>query len=171
MRNKERIMLISFLVISLAVSLYVVLQFQSKLSHLEQKSKNLINDNANQKKLNVDNVTSVVYLKGEIQKRDEIINTQHNFDEATMVALKDKGFTGQLKDIVSDLKTHTELIPYKGILGGTMGFYGDNDIHVLTNRWVFAYFEDGHSSGYMLLKYDINNASITWKVIDSYLFP
>jgi hypothetical protein len=39
-----------------------------------------------------------------------------------------------LKDIVADLKTHSELIPYKGILGGTMGFYGDNDIHVLTNR-------------------------------------
>ena len=171
MRNKDRIIWIGSLVIVLAVSLFVILQYQSKLSHLEQKSINLINDNTDLKKQKVDNVTSVVYLKGEIQKRDKIINTQHNFDEATMVALKDKGFTGQLKDIVSDLKTHTELIPYKGILGGTMGFYGDNDIHVLTNRWVFAYFEDGHSSGYMLLKYDINNASITWKVIDSYLFP
>ena len=119
----------------------------------------------------MDNATTVVYLKGEIQKRDEIINIQHNFDEATMLALKDKGFTGQLKDIVSDLKTHIELIPYKGILGGTMGFYGDNDIRVLSNRWVFAYFEDGHSQGYILLKYDINNESIAWKVIDSYLFP
>ena len=170
MKHKERIIWIGSLVIILAVSLFVVLQYQTKLSISEQKNTSLSSDNTKLQQKNGDYVTQVAGLKGEIEKRDKIIKLA-NYDETTMLELQRTGFTGQLKDIVSDLKTHSELIPYKGTLGGTMGFYGDNDIHVLTNRWVFAYFQDGHSLGYMLLRYDINKGTISWKVIDSYLFP
>ena len=169
MKNKERIMWIGSLVIIFAVSLFVVLQYQTKLSNSEQKKTSLSIDNSKLQQQNGDYTTQVAELKGEIEKRDNKIKTLVNYDETTMFVLKHNGFTGQLKDIVSDLKAHSELIPYKGSLGGTMGFYGDNDIHVLTNRWVLAYFSDGHSSGYMLLKYDINNGNISWKVIDSYM--
>ena len=157
MKHKERIIWIGSLVIILAVSLFVILQYQTKLTNSEQKKMSLQQQNG-------DYVTQVAELKGEIEKLGLA-----NYDKTTILELQRKGFTGQLKDIVEDLKMHTELIPYKGILGGTMGFYGDNDIHVLTNKWVFAYFQDGHISGYMLLRYDINNGSISWKVIDSYL--
>lgn len=170
MKHKERIIWIGSLVIILAVSLLVILQFQTKLSNSEQKNTSLSSDNTKLQLQNGDYVTQVAGLKGEIEKRDKIIKLA-NYDETTMLELQRTGFTGQLKDIVSDLKTHSELIPYKATLGGTMGFYGDNDIHVLTNRWVFAYFEDGHISGYMLLRYDITKGTITWEVIDSYLVP
>jgi len=163
-KNKERIIWIGSLGIILAVSLFVVLQYQTKLSNIEQKKTSLSDDNTKLQQENRDYATQVEGLKGDIEKLELA-----NYDKTTILELKRKGFTGQLKDIVEDLKMHTELIPYKGILGGTMGFYGDNDIHVLTNRWVFAYFQDGHISGYMLLRYDINNGSIAWKVIDSYL--
>jgi hypothetical protein len=168
-KNKERILWIGSLVIILVVSLFVVLQYQSTLSNLEHKKTSLYNENTKLQQQNVDYASQVGELKSEIEKRNEIINSQHSFDEVTMSVLQVKGFTGQLKDIVSDLKTHSELIPYKGVLGGTMGFYGNNDIHVLTNSWVLAYFSDGHIEGYMLLRYEINNGSISWKVIDSYL--
>lgn len=163
-KNKERIIWIGSLVIILAVSLFVVIQYQTKLSNTEQKRIGLSNENTQLQQKHGDYATQVAELKGEIEKLKLT-----NYDKTTILELQPKGFTGQLKDIVADLKTHSELIPYKGILGGTMGFYGDNDIHVLTNRWVFAYFQDGHISGYMLLRYDINNGIISWKVIDSYL--
>jgi len=152
------------LAVMLAVFLLVVIQYQTKLSNTEQKRISLSNDNTLLQQKHGEYATQVEELKGEIEKLKLA-----NYDKSTILELQREGFTGQLKDIVADLKMHTELIPYKGILGGTMGFYGDNDIHVLTNRWVFAYFQDGHISGYMLLRYNINNGSISWKVIDSYL--
>ena len=80
---------------------------------------------------------------------------------------KEKGLTDPVKDIIADLKKHRELIPYKGVLGGTMEFY-DREIWILNNKWVFAYFEDGHIGGYLLLEYNISNdGKIEWKRITS----
>lgn len=164
MKKKERIIWIGSLTIFLAFSLFVVLQYQTKLRNTEQKKISLSDYNTQLQQQHRDYTTQVAELKGEIENLKLA-----NYDKTTMLELQRKGFTGQLKDIAADLKMHNVLIPYKGILGGTMGFYGDNDIHILTNRWVFANFQDGHISGYMLLRYDINNGSISWKVIDSYL--
>jgi len=48
-----------------------------------------------------------------------------------------------------------------------MGFYFDKNIWILTNKWVLAYFEDGHICGYVILEYDVNKeGNISWKVID-----
>ena len=162
MKSKERVIWIGSLVIVLAVFLFVSLQYQTKLSYAEQNQISLSNDNIKLKQENGDYATQVSELKGEI----EIL---FDSDKIAMRELQREGFTGQLKDIVADLKKRSELIPYKGIMGGTMGFYSDNDIHVLTDQWVLAYFEDGHISGYMLLRYDTNEGTISWKVIDSYL--
>ena len=73
------------------------------------------------------------------------------------------------KDMINDLRKHPELIPFDGVLGGTMGFYDPEGIHILSDRWVFAGFDDGHINGYMLLSYSINDEKISWEVIDSYL--
>ena len=72
--------------------------------------------------------------------------------------------------LAADLMGHKELIPYKGVMGGTMGFYSKKDIHVLTSRWVLASFEDGHIGGHMLLEYAVlPRGEIQWKVISAYL--
>lgn len=84
--------------------------------------------------------------------------------------LKKKGLEAPIKDIITDLMNHKELIPYEGTLGGTMGFYHEDNIHILSPKWVFTYFEDGHTGGHMLLEYQVSNEGrISWKVIDSYL--
>lgn len=76
-----------------------------------------------------------------------------------------KGLSDPVNDIISDLTKHPELIPYKGILGGTMRFY-DTESRVLNNKWVYAYFEDGHYSGYMLLEYTVSDkGKISWENI------
>ena len=108
--------------------------------------------------------------QNEVENLKEELEAYKGFDDAILSNLKAKGFTGDLEDIVLDLQTHSELIPFEGVLGGTMGFYSDKHIHLLTDKWVLAYFEDGHIFGFMLLEYDIKDGEIIWKVIDSYLF-
>jgi hypothetical protein len=87
-----------------------------------------------------------------------------------IIELRRKGLADPVHDIVTDLMHHSELIPYEGVLGGTMSFYSEDTIHVLTTRWVLASFEDGHIGGNMLLEYRVSSdGEITWSVIDSYL--
>lgn len=82
--------------------------------------------------------------------------------------MKRKGLENPIEDIISDLQKHPELIPYEGTLGGTMRFYSKKGIWILNNKWVFAYFEDGHSGGYLLLEYNITDyGKISWGKIAS----
>lgn len=75
-----------------------------------------------------------------------------------------------MQEIIADLLNHNELIPYDGVLGGKMWFCSKENVYVLSDKWVYAYFDDGHINGYMLLRYSVSNGIISWKVIDSYLF-
>ncbi|HUV63327.1 MAG TPA: hypothetical protein VMW24_05470 [Sedimentisphaerales bacterium] len=85
-------------------------------------------------------------------------------------AMKKKGLNNPVAQIIADLKQHRELISYKGTLGGTMNFYDDGKIWILTKKWVLAYFEDGHIAGYLLLEYEVTQGGrIIWKTIASYL--
>jgi len=84
--------------------------------------------------------------------------------------LQKKGLGNPLYDLAADLQRHPELIPHKGVLGGTMAFGFPEKIHVLTDKYVLAYFEDGHIAGWMLLEYGVSKGGkIYWRVIDSYL--
>lgn len=84
--------------------------------------------------------------------------------------LKRQGLDDPVKNITDDLLRRSDLIQYDGIMGGTMGFYTAENIYILTQQWVFAYFEDGHIQGEMLLQYTVeSNGTLTWEVIESYL--
>jgi len=84
--------------------------------------------------------------------------------------LQKKGLEDPVNDLVSDLQEHPELISHSGVLGGTMAFGFPEKIQVLTDRYVLAYFEDGHIAGWMLLEYQVARGGlITWRVIDSYV--
>jgi hypothetical protein len=84
--------------------------------------------------------------------------------------MKRKGLKDPVKDIISDLRQHRELIPYKGSMGGTMNFYSESQIWILTKKWVLAYFEDGHNGGYLLLEYEVTkDGKIKWKTVASYI--
>ncbi|TVQ40117.1 MAG: hypothetical protein EA384_04210 [Spirochaetaceae bacterium] len=72
----------------------------------------------------------------------------------------------QSQRLVMDLLDRSDLIPFDGILGGTMGFYTPDNVFVLSNRWVYARFEDGHIGGEMLLEYRIDGVGgIDWTVL------
>lgn len=69
-----------------------------------------------------------------------------------------------------DLVERPELIPFEGTLGGTMGFYDPENIYVLSDKWVYARFEDGHIQGGMLLEYSLGpDGEISWQVLEARL--
>ncbi len=83
--------------------------------------------------------------------------------------LQERGLEDPVNDLRDDLMGHPELIPYEGVLGGTMGFVRSR-IALLSLRWVYAEFEDGHIAGRCLLEYDVApGGRITWRVIESEL--
>ena len=99
-------------------------------------------------------------------KSDSVIEL-HPWDIKEM---KRRGLKEPVKEIISDLMQHKELIPYEGSVGGTMNFYSEGQIRILTNKWVLAYFEDGHNGGYLLLEYEVtNDGRINWKTLASYI--
>lgn len=80
---------------------------------------------------------------------------------------KDMGIDDPEDYITSDLMSKPELIPYKGVLGGTMRTW---DVSLLGNHWAVAYIEDGHVAGKMLLKYSVTkDKKVKWVVMDSYM--
>lgn len=86
-------------------------------------------------------------------------------DASEIEELKQEGLADPVHDLKKDLEEHRELIPYPGVLGGTMGFYREDDIRILGRRWVFARFDDGHIGGSMLLEYRVVHGTIHWKAL------
>ncbi len=92
-------------------------------------------------------------------------------DDHQIENLQKKGLTDPVSDLRNDLMDEPDLITREGVLGGTMGFYFSEGIHVLNERWVLAYFEDGHVGGAMLLRYEVlPGGEVRWEVLDEWLY-
>lgn len=88
-------------------------------------------------------------------------------DQEQLKNLVAKGLSDPVRDIRQDLVKSSAIINMEAVHGGNMGFYFHDGIHILNEKWVFAYFEDGHIAGAMLLKYEINeDGSLRWEVLD-----
>jgi hypothetical protein len=95
---------------------------------------------------------------------------QHFISEFDRERLLRRGLTHPVSDLIADRQARPELIPHPGVLGGTMRFFSKQDIHVLNARWVYAYVEDGHVSGWALLHYDVGREGrIAWRLIESFI--
>jgi hypothetical protein len=72
-----------------------------------------------------------------------------------------------VEDLRGSLVNNPDLIGRSGVLGGKMGFYFRDGIHILNHRWVLAYYEDGHVDGAILLRYSIGeNGIVCWDILD-----
>lgn len=82
--------------------------------------------------------------------------------------LRELGVADPEQALRSDLMKHPELIPFRGVLGGTPGFHDRGSIVLLPNRWVYAGFDDGHVEGSLVAAWDISpDGTISWKVVDA----
>lgn len=88
-----------------------------------------------------------------------------SLSESDIQRLKQKGLQNPETDLMNDLnRKQSRLIPAEGTMGGTMAI---RDSRILNDRYALAYYEDGHTGGYMLLKYTVNNGKINWTVVDN----
>jgi hypothetical protein len=133
-------------------------KLNDKLTQLE-----IENQNISQKLLQMNNPSS------SLPKQSQSTESKNLIDDFQLKKLEKKGLKDPINDLRNDLIQHPELIPYKGVLGGTVGFGEDPDsIIILNEKWILAVFSDGHFEGVMLLEFNILNNKIMWKVIDSY---
>lgn len=145
------------LIIIIFISVLNTINYKQKLISVQQQEKILIAQTDTLK-------TSLKHYRQVLQYQPTTLTNED------IEKLKKKGLQDPTNDIIADLMKHKKLIPYKGVLGGTMGFYYQEGIHALTPTWVFVSFDDGHIAGYMLLKYQVSDeGKISWKVLDSYL--
>ncbi len=115
-------------------------------------------------------LTQIEDLRSSLNKHQKLLERRPGLNRWDLEKFQRKGLKNPLKEIVADLQKHPELIPYKGVNGGRMGFYSADMIWVLSKQWVFAYFEDGHRGGWMLLEFRVSSGGkISWKVLESYL--
>jgi hypothetical protein len=107
---------------------------------------------------------------GSLRVRPETLKGASLLRSSDIANLQKHGLSDPEEELISNLMQHKELIPYEGVMGGTMGFYSPKDIHILSSRWVLAAFEDGHIGGHMLLEYRVDpGGKIHWRVIVAYL--
>jgi len=94
----------------------------------------------------------------------EVVNPSilHEPDRQFLVS---RGLTDPVNDIVKDLRSHPELIPCKGILGGTPGFHYPEEIIVHGRDRVTATFSDGHYDGTIELTFKVSEGNIAWKSV------
>ena len=73
------------------------------------------------------------------------------------------------RSLLENLATQNELLPVKGVLGGTMKWWPEYSV-VLNEQYVFGYFEDGHILGYALLKYTFEkDDTLKWQIVNTYM--
>ena len=125
----------------------------------------------------VDDVTSLIVEKKQETEllKSEIDVLQTKIDSAiipfdfVMEHLKDKGFNTP-ESLLETLNEENDLIPYEGVLGGTMKWW-PTESRIINTQWVLGYFEDGHILGHALLEYEIDNQqNVTWKLIKALLY-
>jgi hypothetical protein len=84
-----------------------------------------------------------------------------------IAALRRAGLTDPVSQLRSDLEAHGSLIPVKGVLGGTMGFYDRDGVVLLPGGYVYAPGEDGHILVHAILKYEVSpGGKIRWTMVD-----
>jgi hypothetical protein len=147
------------------VSLFIIFIFNVNSVHkFKDKETILINKMMDLEEKYIFSLATIDHLNKKIAQVEQVLHSiPHPSD------IKINNINDPMSYLKKDLIKRKDLIPYTGVLGGIMGFYNENSIHILNYKWVYAHFEDGHIGGEMLLEYNIiEDGKINWKVIDAF---
>ena len=109
----------------------------------------------------------IVILRARI---DDIIRSQPGLSSEEIEALQKKGLKNPLEDLVNDLGSREDLMPFKGIFGARPSFYKDVRMYVLNSKWVYTSWDSGSVVGQQLFEYSVSDSGeISWKKIDTLL--
>jgi hypothetical protein len=141
-------LLLLFLAAGLVASLFYNFRQQSEIGSLQAQ----ISDSALQKKI----------LEEKNESLGQAIPPGPDWDQRTTESV-----TNPREHVLEDLLSRKDLLPWEGVLGGTMGIHRKQDVWFLGPSWCVAYVEDGHIGGYMLLSYEIGKTGIEWNLLDA----
>lgn len=147
-----------------ALSLFLAFYYHRQYANTKQEL-----ELANRRILDRD--TQIIRLQKQTQGTailPSATSTLGRLNAAEINRLKNKGLKNPEADLKQSLlASQSSVLTHKGALGGTMAI---RDMQVLNDRYALAYFEDGHSGGYILLRYQVSaTGQVTWKVLDNYL--
>lgn len=103
------------------------------------------------------------HLVKELNDVVKLLESTPKLNSIMIENLKEKGITDS-EEILLDLLGKPDIVPFDGVLGGTMFI---SRAWLLTDHYVLAEFEDGHVLGYMILEYEIKDQHIIWNVMGS----
>ena len=148
------------IIVLLLTYIVVFPDYSGKIREMEEEIENL-------QTLNAECINRNDSLAVQLQKM-RIENAVPPFlDKHQLEYLNKQGLSNPVEDIRTDLVANPDLIGRPAVLGGKMGFYFRDGIHLLNHRWVFAYYEDGHVEGAMLLRYEIaDDGTLSWEVLN-----
>ncbi|HDQ92692.1 MAG TPA: hypothetical protein ENN89_01070 [Synergistetes bacterium] len=69
--------------------------------------------------------------------------------------------------LTENILSRDDLIPWEGVLGGTMKIYDPSSVWFIGPNWCLAWAEDGHIGGYMLLRFETGTSEPSWRLIDT----
>lgn len=176
MKNRKSVLLICSI-----FTLIIVICLVNRIN-LKSENKEITLENNLLKKTQLDLEDEVDMLKlnnhilyeNKIELESTITLLENKYDEDKLPSdfsieiLKSLGIDDYMI-ILDDLKNQTDLIGFDGVLGGHMSFIVEES-KLLNEKYVLAYFEDGHIAGYSLLKYTVNEElDIKWIVIENEL--
>lgn len=179
------VVIVIVLLITISVGQMIVYQnnienYETELELLTGEKERLVSANRllnDEKERLVDDVTSLIVEKKQdtehFNNEIEVLQTKINsaiipFD-FVLEQLKNKGFQTPER-LLETLNEENDLIPYEGVLGGTMKWW-PTESRIINTEWVLGYFEDGHILGHALLEYQIDDQqNVTWKLIKAILY-
>ena len=112
--------------------------------------------------------SEIADLKLQVGELNDKLSNSYQYPSYYIDYLAQNGFASPSL-LIDTLSDESDLIPVKGILGGTMYWIPQNSI-LLNDKFVFAAFEDGHVVGFALLQYSLKGqGEVTWKIIETYM--
>ena len=95
LKNKERIFYVLMIMALIIVFHFKRMEFINLLVKSEEKNIELTNENKRLVEINLDSLVSIENLNKEVESLKEELESYKGFDEAILMSLKDKGFTGK----------------------------------------------------------------------------
>jgi len=110
----------------------------------------------------------VAKLEDAIKALETQLQNSFELPDYVVSAIAKHGYS-KPKKLLETLSDNNPLIPVEGVLGGTMRWWPESSA-LLTDKYAFANFEDGHILGYALLEYTFDeDNNVTWSILSYYM--
>jgi hypothetical protein len=160
----------ALLLVIVGGTVFYVSNEKETLQELTATSDQIVKEN-NELKISLEKAQEkIVEMNEQLELVTSEKTTSESLDLGSKMVLEHLGFTGTTEDIINELLLHPEIIPYEGILGGSV-YFSESESKVISHEWIFAPFSDGHFVGHSLVKYLIkDNKPTDFEVIASYTY-